>query len=70
MYVWRMEKAAGEGRENGRTGRWSVVDGGDAGGGIRGSDAQCDARIRECTGNSITESLDDFEDDTASTWVG
>jgi hypothetical protein len=73
MNVWRMENAAGEGRDKGRTGRWREWELGCCGdGGSRGRSAQWEARTREWMGKMERASWDDddLEADTATMWVG
>jgi hypothetical protein len=67
-----MENAAGDGRDRGRTGRWSVCECGCCWeGGRRGRSAQWEARIREWIGKTERDSWDeDFDDETARMCVG
>ena len=64
-------KAAGEGRARGRTGACSMDDEGGEELGKRGSEAHCEASTILWMGNIKACSLgEDFEDPTASIWVG
>jgi len=72
MNWWRMEKAAGDGRDRGSTGMFTVVGPPGIALGSRGRVAQWDARTREWTGKIMRCSFPDgdFDADTASACVG